>query len=78
MARRRELRLPVGCRMVGVEITDEAIELPRFRHPLRAAYLFGAERMSLSEPILQACDFVVKIPDQILDQCRHGRGHRAL
>jgi hypothetical protein len=32
-----EFRLPVGCRLVGVEITDDAVELPRFRHPTRAA-----------------------------------------
>src|SRR6185503_9017901 len=38
-----DFRLPLGCRLVGVEITDDAIELPRFRHPTRAAYVFGAE-----------------------------------
>ncbi|MDE2464860.1 MAG: RNA methyltransferase [Alphaproteobacteria bacterium] len=57
-----DLRLPVGCRLVGVEITDDAVELPRFRHPARAAYVFGSERMSLSEPVLRACAFVVRIP----------------
>jgi tRNA G18 (ribose-2'-O)-methylase SpoU len=57
-----EFRLPVGCRLVGVEITEDAVELPRFRHPARAAYVFGAERLSLSKPILEACEFVVKIP----------------
>jgi tRNA G18 (ribose-2'-O)-methylase SpoU len=57
-----EFRLPQGCRLVGVEITDDAIELPRFRHPLRAAYVFGAERMSLSPATVAACEFVVKIP----------------
>lgn len=57
-----DFRLPAGCSLVGVEITDDAIELPRFRHPLRAAYVFGAERMSLSEDVLSRCDFVVKIP----------------
>jgi tRNA G18 (ribose-2'-O)-methylase SpoU len=57
-----EFRLPAGCRVGGVEITDDAVELPRFRHPLRAAYVFGAERMSLSKPVLEACEFVVKIP----------------
>ena len=57
-----EFRLPQGCRLVGVEITDDAIELPRFRHPLRAAYVFGAERMSLSPETIAACEFVVKIP----------------
>ena len=57
-----DFRLPQGCSLVGVEITDDAIELPRFRHPLRAAYVFGAERMSLSPATVAACEFVVKIP----------------
>jgi tRNA G18 (ribose-2'-O)-methylase SpoU len=57
-----EFRLPIGCRLVGVEITDDAVELPRFRHPSRAAYVFGAERMSLSPDILSRCEFVVRIP----------------
>src|SRR6185312_4988142 len=57
-----ELRLPQGCRLVGVEITEDAIELPRFKHPTRAAYVFGAERYSLSPATLARCEFVVKIP----------------
>ncbi len=57
-----DLRLPLDCRLVGVEITEDAVELPRFRHPLRAAYVFGAERLSLSQDMLSRCDFVVKIP----------------
>src|SRR5271154_3734338 len=51
-----ELRLPQGCRLVGVEITDDAVELPRFTHPLRAAYVFGSERMSLSGETLKRCE----------------------
>ena len=61
-AKPADLRLPLGCRLVGVEITDDAVELPRFRHPARAAYVFGAERFSLSPQVLKACEFVVKIP----------------
>ena len=57
-----DLRLPVGCRLVGVEITEDAVELPRFRHPNRAAYLFGAERHSISPALLERCEFTVKIP----------------
>ena len=57
-----EFRLPIGCRLVGVEITDDAVELPRFRHPSRAAYVFGGERLSLSDKMLSRCEFVVKIP----------------
>jgi len=60
--RPEDFRLPLGCRLVGVEITDDAVELPRFRHPTRAAYVFGAERYSLSPQMLSLCEFVVKIP----------------
>ena len=31
------LLLPEGCTLVGVELTEESIELPSFRHPARAA-----------------------------------------
>ena len=56
------LRLPAGCALVGVELLDEAVELPSFRHPLRAAYVLGPERGSLSPAVVQRCEFVVKIP----------------
>jgi tRNA G18 (ribose-2'-O)-methylase SpoU len=58
----QELLLPQGCVLVGVEITDDAIDLPSFKHPARAAYVFGSERMSLSQPVLDRCAFVVRIP----------------
>jgi tRNA G18 (ribose-2'-O)-methylase SpoU len=48
-----ELALPQGCRLVGVELLDEAIDLPSFRHPLRAAYVLG---------LIARCDHVVRIP----------------
>jgi tRNA G18 (ribose-2'-O)-methylase SpoU len=57
-----EFRLPIGCSLVGVEITDDAVELPRFKHPTRAAYVFGSERMSLSKDVIARCEFVVRIP----------------
>ena len=36
-----ELDLPKGCSLVGVEILDEARDLPSFPHPVRAAYVLG-------------------------------------
>lgn len=57
-----ELALPNGCRLVGIELVDDAIDLPSFRHPARAAYILGPERGILSGPVLQRCDYVVKIP----------------
>ena len=73
-----ELRLPQGCVLVGVEITDDAIELPSFRHPLRAAYVFGAERFSLSPADARALRPRREDSDQLLHQCRHGGRDHAL
>lgn len=57
-----DMALPQGCKLVGVELVDQAIDLPSFRHPLRAAYVLGPERGSLSEELLAECEYVVKIP----------------
>jgi tRNA G18 (ribose-2'-O)-methylase SpoU len=57
-----ELALPAGCRLVGVELLDEAIDLPSFHHPSRAAYVLGPERGSLSPELIARCDYVVRIP----------------
>ena len=56
------MRLPKGCALVGVELTDEAVELPRFQHPSAAAYVLGRERGSLSPERMARCKHVVKIP----------------
>ena len=57
-----EMKLPKGCALVGVELTDDAVELPRFQHPQAAAYVLGRERGSLSPELLSRCKHVVKIP----------------
>ena len=57
-----ELKLPDGCSLIGVELLEEAVELPVFRHPLIAAYILGPELGSLSPEILERCIHVVKIP----------------
>lgn len=57
-----DLELPMKCRMVGVEFVDESVDLPSFRHPLRAAYVLGPEMGSLSPELVEQCHHVVKIP----------------
>lgn len=57
-----DFRLPVGCALVGIELTEDAIDLPRFRHPTSCAYVLGAERTSLPPDFLARCEHVVKIP----------------
>ncbi|MFC1673409.1 RNA methyltransferase [Pseudomonadota bacterium] len=57
-----EMLLPQGCRLVGVELTDDAVDLPSFRHPSQCAYILGPERGSLSPAMVEKCDFIIKIP----------------
>ena len=48
-----------------MELTEDAVELPSFRHPLRAAYVLGPEGGSLSPEMMARCEFIVKIPIHI-------------
>lgn len=57
-----ELKLPKGCSLVGVEMLDEAHDLPSFPHPLRAAYVLGPERGALTPELAKRCQHLVRIP----------------
>lgn len=54
--------LPHDCVLVGVELTDDAVDLPSFHHPQQAAYILGPERGSLSPEMQDRCDHILKIP----------------
>lgn len=57
-----DLVLPQGCKLVGIELLEDSVDLPSFRHPRNAAYILGSERGGLSKGIVDRCDHVVKIP----------------
>jgi tRNA G18 (ribose-2'-O)-methylase SpoU len=57
-----DMALPDGCQLVGVELLETAHDLPSFRHPLRAAYVLGPEKGSLSPALVARCDHIVRIP----------------
>lgn len=61
-SRAEDMALPDGCRLIGVELLDDAIDLPSFQHPLRAAYVLGPERGSMSPALVSRCDYIVRIP----------------
>ncbi|WP_282136011.1 RNA methyltransferase [Seonamhaeicola maritimus] len=52
--------LPKGARLVGVELTDEALPLETFHHPRRCVYLLGAEDHGLSKQAIAKSHFLVK------------------
>lgn len=57
-----QMQLPEGCTLVGVELVEESIPLPSFRHPTRAAYVLGPEMGSLSPAMQERCDHIIQIP----------------
>lgn len=57
--------LPKGARLVGVELTDEAVDLETFHHPRRCVYLLGAEDHGLSKQAIEESHFLVKFKSQL-------------
>ena len=57
-----DIHLPKGCKLVGIELLDDADYLPSFRHPRLAAYILGSERLGLSKNIISKCDYLIKVP----------------
>jgi len=57
-----DMFLPKACQLVGVELTDEAVDLPSFTHPRCAAYVMGPERGDLSPEMREKCAHIIRIP----------------
>ena len=62
LARPADMKLPQQCKIVAVELLDEAVELPSFPHPQRACYVLGRERGAVSEELLASAEHVIRIP----------------
>ena len=54
--------IPLGCKTIAVEITDDARSLYNFEHPERAIYILGPEDGSLTYECLKRCVTTIKIP----------------
>jgi tRNA G18 (ribose-2'-O)-methylase SpoU len=54
--------IPYDCRLIGIELTDDAEWLHDFEHPKRAIYLLGSEDQGLPEAVLKRCQAIVKLP----------------
>lgn len=54
--------VPFDCVPVAIEIVDGAISLPKYTHPERAFYVFGAEDHTLGKRVLSWCQDIVSIP----------------
>ena len=54
--------IPYGVIPVAVDLVDDAIPLPEYRHPQQAFYIFGPEDGTLGEPVLSWCPHRVMVP----------------
>jgi tRNA(Leu) C34 or U34 (ribose-2'-O)-methylase TrmL len=53
---------PDGLDIVCIELAENAIALPAYRHPHNALYIFGPEDSSISQNIIDRADAVVYVP----------------
>ena len=53
--------IPRDCKLIGIEITDTAVDLKDYKHPERCIYLLGAEDHGISKIILEKCNDIVQI-----------------
>lgn len=53
---------PNNLKIVCVELAENAILLPEYRHPKNALYIFGSEDSTISQKIIDRADDVVYIP----------------
>ena len=54
--------IPRNCVPVAVDIIEGAQDLPKYKHPERAFYIFGAEDATLSGDIVKWCRDIVCVP----------------
>ena len=54
--------LPFDCRLTGIEIVDNAIDISIYKHPERCIYLLGAEDYGLSKEALNKCHDIIVLP----------------
>ena len=58
------IHLPKGARVVGVEMTDQSVDLETFEHPRRCVYLLGAEDHGLTKIAIEKSHFLVKFKSE--------------
>ncbi len=54
--------IPYDCRLVGIELDENATLLHTFVHPKRAIYILGSEDEGLPDIIREKCHYLVRLP----------------
>ena len=57
--------LPYGCPLIGIEMSDESVDLKTFKHPQRACYILGAEDNGLPVRVQDMCHHLIKLKGDV-------------
>jgi tRNA G18 (ribose-2'-O)-methylase SpoU len=55
--------LPHSTQLVGIEMHKKSAAIATFEHPMRAAYLLGAEDNGLPEKVIEKCHHLVQLEE---------------
>ena len=53
--------LPKNTKIIGIEMTQDAIDIVNYVHPENAVYLLGSEDKGLSKEAMAICDEIIRI-----------------
>ncbi len=53
--------LPMGVKLVSIEMGENAVELSDFKHPKNAVYILGNEKEGVSKDIIEKSHAIVKL-----------------
>ncbi len=53
---------PFACKLIGIELIENATPLKEFSHPVQACYLLGSEDAGLSKEALSNCQEIICLP----------------
>lgn len=52
---------PYSCKLIGVELANNARLIDNYSHPQQAIYLFGSEDNGIPDNVLEKCNDVIKL-----------------
>lgn len=55
---------PYDCKLIGIELIQQAVSLKTFKHPKQACYLLGAEDNGLTKEAICHCQEVIVLPGE--------------
>ena len=55
---------PFGCKLIGIEMTENAIPIKDYNHPKQACYLLGSEDNGLTNEAINHCQDILILPGE--------------